>query len=98
LSEESIVLVLGELLFAPPVRERLDVPILLEVSPRETTRRLYEIAAGEAFDAKFIRQYLAGQGGRYRDYLERNQVLQRSTLSIDANRAVSLSIRRRASA
>lgn len=98
LSEESIVLVLGELLFAPPVRDCLDISILLEVSPRETTRRLYEIADGQAFHEKFVQQYLAGQGGRYRDYLERHQVVQHSTLSIDANRALALSIRPRANA
>jgi len=98
LSEESIVLVMGEMLFAPPIRDMLDVSILLEVSARETTRRLYEIPAGEDFPAKFLEQYLAGQGGRYRDYLERHQVVQRSTLGIDANRPLAFTIRPRANA
>ncbi len=98
LSEESIVLVLGEMLFAPPVRDRLDVSVLLEVAPRETTRRLYEIPEGEPVDAKFTDQYLAGQGGRYRAYLEGNQVEQRSTLIVDANRPRAFVLRPRANA
>jgi hypothetical protein len=98
LSEESIVLVMGEMLFAPPVRDALDVSILLEVSPAETTRRLYELPPGETFHPKFLAQYLAGQGGRYRDYLERFQVLRHSTLGIDANRPLALTICPRANA
>lgn len=98
LAEESIVLVLAEMLFVPPVRDFLDVSILLQVSPTETTRRLYEIPPGEAFDPKFTEQYLAGQGGRYREYLERHDVVRRSTLCLDANRPLALVLRARADA
>lgn len=98
LAEESIVLTLAEMLFVPPVRDFLDVSILLEVSKTETTRRLYEMPPGEAFDPKFTEQYMAGQGGRYREYLERHDVVRRSTLRLDANRPLAIVLHSRVDA
>jgi hypothetical protein len=85
-SNASVLLLFGELLFTPGVADRLDLSILLEVSPEETTRRLYEIPAGETFDSKFSEQYMSREGAIYKAYLERNGVRERASLRIDANR------------
>jgi hypothetical protein len=84
-TEDSVLLVLGEMLFAPPVVDLLDLRVLLDVSPAETTRRLYEIPRHEAFDAKFEAQYLAHEGRLYNEYLQRFDVLRRIDCHIDAN-------------
>jgi hypothetical protein len=85
-SNASVLLLFGELLFTQGVADRLDLSILLEVSPEETTRRLYEIPAGETFDSKFSEQYMSREGAIYKAYLERNGVRERASLRIDANR------------
>jgi hypothetical protein len=87
ISEASVVLVLGELLFTSELADALQLSILLEVSPEETTRRLYEIPGGERFDAKFTEQYLSREGRIYQDYLTRHRVRERASIRIDANRA-----------
>jgi hypothetical protein len=85
ISEASVVLLFAELLFATEVAEALDLSILLEVSPEETTRRLYEIPDGERFDAKFTAQYLSREGRIYQDYLQRNRVRERASVRVDAD-------------
>jgi hypothetical protein len=86
ISEASVVLLFAEHAFTQEVAEALDLSILLEVSPAETTRRLYEIPADERFDSKFTEQYLAREGRIYQDYLDRNRVRERASIRIDANR------------
>ncbi len=86
LTEESVVIFIGEMLFVPDVMEFLDVSALLELTPTESTRRLYEMPAGESFDPKFTAQFLKKEGCRYHAYLERHAVGQRVDLRIDANR------------
>jgi hypothetical protein len=87
LSEASVVLLFGELLLVPEVREALHLSVLLEVAPDETTRRLYELPAGERFDPKFTAQYQKREGGLYEDYLQRYRVREQASLRVDANRA-----------
>lgn len=88
ISEESIVLMFAELLFTPEVAGSLDLSILLEVSPEETTRRLYEIPPNEErFDPKFTEQYMKREGRIYQDYLRRNQVREKAGIRVDANRS-----------
>jgi hypothetical protein len=86
LSEESVVLAFAEMLFVPEVRALLDLSILLDVSPKETTRRLYEMPDDEEFDPKFIEQYLAHDGKAYGEYLRTYRVEAQVDVRIDANR------------
>lgn len=86
LTEETVVIFLGEMLFVPEIMDILDVSVLLELTPTESTRRLYEMPAGESFDPKFTAQYLEKEGGRYHAYLEHNAVATRVDIRIDANR------------
>jgi hypothetical protein len=92
LSEESVVLVMGERLFVPAVTAALDVTILLEVSARETARRLYEIPAAQPFDAKFIDQYLQHEGKAYKAYLEGHRVAENVMVRVSAEIPGRLSI------
>lgn len=85
-SEESVLLLFSELLFTQDLADLLDLSILLEVSPEETARRLYEIPEGERFDPKFTQQYLQRDGRIYEDYLRQNRVRERASIRVDANR------------
>ena len=90
LSEQSVVLLLGETILIPAITEKLDLSVLLEVSLQETTRRMYEIPASETFDEKFVTQYLAGEGGRYKSYMEAHKVKQNATLRVNAEQPHAL--------
>ena len=79
-----MVLAFAGMPFAPPLMGLFDVTVLLETSPQETTRRIYEIDE-QSFDAKFTGQYLAHEGRTYERYLERNSVRERVSLRVDAN-------------
>ena len=84
-SRDSVLLIFSELLFLPPLVDVLDVSLLLEVSPEECTRRLFEIPPNESFDPKFTEQFLEREGKAYQKYLKENKVLEKATLRIDAN-------------
>ena len=84
LSEVSVVLIFAEMVFTAEIAGLLDVSILLEVSPGETARRLYEIPAGQIFDPKFTAQYLAHEGRAYRNYLTAGGVAKKATIRINA--------------
>ena len=86
INREAVLIVFAELLFIPTVAEILDITVLLEVSPEETTRRLYEIPTGERFDPKFTRQYLKREGRVYRQYLRDYRVEEQATLRVNANK------------
>lgn len=90
LSEDSVVLLLGTMILIPAITEKLDSSVLLEVSIQETTRRVYEIPASETFDEKFLTQYLAHEGGRYKSYMEAHKVKQNATLRVNAERPHAL--------
>ena len=90
LSSESVLLIFGEMLFIQEIHQALDLSILLEVSPEETSRRLYEIPTRETIDPMFIDQYLTREGSVYREYLKRNQVEKRVAIRIDANHGEAL--------
>lgn len=92
LNEESVVVIIGERVFVQPISETLDARILLEMSTRETARRVFEIPAGQPFEEKFITQYLAGEGGRYRDYLAAFRVAEEATIRISAEKEKRFSI------
>lgn len=94
LSEKSLVLVLGERVFVPPVSETLVMRILLEVSPRETARRMYEIPEAQPFEDKFVAQYLAREGANYKRYLEAFPVAETATIRLSAEKENRLSIER----
>ena len=88
-NREAILIVFAELLFIPAVSEVLDITVLLEVSPEETTRRLYEIPTGDRFDAKFTAQYLKREGRIYRKYLRDNKVEEKASLRVNANKELA---------
>ncbi len=89
-AEEAIVLVLGEMLFVEPIRSLLDLSILVEVSPTETTRRVYEIEVGEPFDPQFTKLYMSREGHRYWEYLRNNHVLEQADVRINGDRPTAL--------
>jgi hypothetical protein len=92
LSEESIIVILAERLFSREILSLLDYSILLEVSPRETARRLYEIPEAEEFDEKFEAQYLGKEGRVYKNYLQAHSVSANVLVRINAERSGSLSL------
>lgn len=88
ISEESVVVVFAEMLFRPPLREFLDLAVLLEVSAEETTRRMYEIPPEEqGLDPRFTEQFLAREGKMYWEYLTHERVAERADIRVDANQA-----------
>jgi hypothetical protein len=87
INEESIVLVLGETVFQRPLRDRMHLSLLIEVSPEETARRLYEIPAGEPLDPAFVAQYLERDGRLYAEYLKTNNVVERADVRINGSSA-----------
>ncbi|MEE8177553.1 MAG: hypothetical protein V3T65_06130, partial [Acidobacteriota bacterium] len=89
-SEESIVVILAERLFTQEILSLLDYSILLEVSPRESTRRIYEIPEAQEFDEKFEAQYLAKEGRAYKNYLHAHSVSANVLVRINAERSGSL--------
>ncbi len=89
ISREAVLIVFAELLFVPAISEILDIAVLLEVSPEETTRRLYELPTGERFDPKFTKQYLKREGRVYRQYLRDNRVEEQATLRVNANKGLA---------
>ena len=89
ISQKSVLIVFAELLFIPAVSEILDIAVLLEVSPEETTRRLFEIPTSEQIDPKFTRQYLKREGSVYRQYLRENRVEEQATLRVNANKGLA---------
>jgi len=92
LSEESIIVILGGQLFSEEILSLLDYSILLEVSAREITRRIYEIPEAQQFDDKFVTQYLAGQGRAYSNYLHAHSVSANVLVRVNAERSGSLSL------
>jgi len=85
LGAESIVIVIGGMLFRSGLPDLLDVTVLLEVSDQETTRRIYEIDETE-FDEAFTEQYVSHDGRAYAEYLTRNQVRELATARVNADR------------
>lgn len=96
ISEESILLVMSEMLFTLPLPEYFDLKILLDVSPAESTRRLYDMPMDDSIDSKFVEQYFLHEGKRYRDYLITNAVEQSVDFYIDANSPNGFHLRHRA--
>jgi hypothetical protein len=80
-----VLLIFSDTLFSSPLFDALHLSLVLEVSPEESTRRLYEIPPDESFDPKFTKQYLEREGKLYRKYLKENRVLERAALRIDAD-------------
>lgn len=83
-SPETVLIAFGEMVLAPPLIELFDVTILLENTPAETTRRVYEID-DDRFDAKFTEQYLQREGKAYERYLAEYRVREFAMLRVDAN-------------
>ena len=92
LGEETLVVVLGQALFLPEIRELLDFTILLEVSARESARRLYEIPAAQEFEDRFIDQYLERDGGLYKAYLDEHNVKNSVLARVNAERSGGLTL------
>ena len=84
-SEQTVLLMFAEMLFTPMIAQASDLRVLLELSAQETTRRLYEIPAGERFDPKLSEQYLAREGKVYQDYLGKIAAVARASIRVDAN-------------
>ena len=85
LSEESVVLLIGENVFHRAIRPHVHLAILIEIAATETARRLYGIPEGEAFDAALIQQYLERDGRAYQEYLKANQVVDAVDIRLDGS-------------
>lgn len=92
LSEESLVVVLGQTLFHPALLEYLDFSILLEISGREATRRAYEIPQSQDFEEHFVTQYMEREGAAYGLYLSTHSVEKSVSARVNAERAEALSL------
>ncbi len=82
---DAVVLMLGETVFQKTLRETMHLAVLVEVTPEETARRLYEIPEGEEFDESFTKQFLEHDGRRYEEYLAQHQVVAEADIRISAN-------------
>lgn len=83
-SEETVVLVFGEMPFVEPIRSRFHLTVMLEVPAVETTRRLYELPEGEKFEQKFIDMYMLREGKIYSDYMVKNGLPGHMNILLDA--------------
>ena len=61
----------------------LDFKILIDISPKETARRLYEIEQGTNFSEKFVEQYMEKEGSRYKTYLDAIQAQNMIDIVVD---------------
>ena len=74
LAPEMILVVWGNTLFLPQLQDIIDWSILLELSPKVATARLFGIDEHENFDPDFIRKYEENDGRLYQHYLQQYQV------------------------
>lgn len=75
---EMIVLVWGTTLFTPELNELLDSRILLDLTAKAATARLFQLDDREDFNPEFVETYLKGEGYIYQQYMEANQVRERA--------------------
>lgn len=85
LAPEMILLVWGNTLFLEPLQSLIHWGILLELSPRVATARLFGIDEREDFDPDFIRKYEENDGRLYEDYLKKHQVRKKIDQRVDFN-------------
>ncbi len=71
---EMILLVWGTTLFLPEIQDLSDWNILLELSPRVATARLFGIDERENFNPEFVQKYESADGKLYQNYLEKFEV------------------------
>ncbi|MBF0279470.1 MAG: hypothetical protein HQM13_16855 [SAR324 cluster bacterium] len=71
LAPEMILVVWGNTTFLPQIQEITDWSILLELSPKVATARLFGISEEENFDPDFIRKYEENDGRLYQGYLKK---------------------------
>ncbi len=85
LAPEMILVVWGNTLFLPELQEIIDWSVLLELSPKVATARLFGINERENFDPDFIRKYEENDGRLYKEYLQKYEVEEAVTQKIDFN-------------
>ena len=83
LAPEMILVVWGTALFLPPLQHIMDTGILLEMSPKAATARLFGLDERENFDPGFIRKYERNDGRLYEDYLRKYNVRDWVTQRVD---------------
>ena len=74
LAPEMVLVVWGTALFLPRLQQIMDTGILLEVSPKAATARLFGLDERENFDPDFVRKYEKNDGRLYEDYLQKYKV------------------------
>ncbi|MGK5093396.1 hypothetical protein WDW89_15475 [Deltaproteobacteria bacterium TL4] len=84
LAPEMVLLLWGTTLFLPEF-ERFDAHILLELSPKSATARLFGLDDREDFDSQFIEDYEKKEGKLYREYLDKYHVQDRINYRVDFN-------------
>ena len=70
ISPQSFLILQGERLFTDELLNKFDYKILLDISPLEITRRLYEIDSDMKFTDTLVEQYLEKEGSEYNKYLK----------------------------
>ncbi len=83
LAPEMVLVVWGTALFVPPLQHIMDTGILLEMSPKAATARLFGLDERENFDPEFIRKYERNDGRLYEDYLQKYKVRDWVTQRVD---------------
>ena len=74
LAPEMILVVWGTALFLPQLQQIMDIGILLEMSPKAATARLFGLDERENFDPDLIRKYEKNDGRLYEYYLQKFKV------------------------
>ena len=85
LAPEMILLVWGNTLFLESLQTIIHWGILLELSPKVATARLFGMDERENFDPAFIEKYEENDGRLYADYLKKHKVRERVEQRVDFN-------------
>ena len=93
LTPEMIVVIWGVTPFIEDLNSLYDLRILLELTPKAATARLFGIDDREDFDSSFIDTYLNKEGKMYQQYLDTFAVLKQIDYRIDFDNFNAFSIK-----
>jgi len=85
LTPEMILLIWGTTIFLPELERFFDLKILLELSDKTATARMFGLDERQNFDEAFLETYLENDGKYYSEYLKQNNVITKMDYRIDFN-------------
>lgn len=80
---EMVLVIWGTTIFVPELKDAIDTHILLDLSLKAATARIYGLDNREDFDPRFIKTYQENEGKYYEEYLTQFQVPQTMEYMID---------------